>query len=448
MQRAVGHLLPGPVTAQVGLLEGAGTSPEKLAAKSELSQFWRVLSGCVALSGTADGRRIDLLGCRLAEAPREGAALLRELWNLTTVPFASADDALGGYMLCTFMEEPTTKQLSLISSTIPAIDLYFSRPALLAVPPPGAPVPPALAAVAVPPAAPLPPGPVPPGALVPVGTAPPLQAPAPVAAAPAPVAAYPGAVPAAAAVPVAAAALAVAAVPVAAIAALPHAAPQAPGPVPGAAPQLALAPPAMLPTAVAAAPPPVAPAAAPLPVAAAAPPPPVAAAPPPPAAPGGDIFMRFSMALAQRGLTADAAFAAGDLDKNGVLSNPEVTALMRAYVPDASAVDVKHFQAMLDTEKEVRTGAARGQGQVCASREGRDSWAVVGGQRKDGWVLPAVGSLSSGAAAVFPLRDLAAWDVASSAPQDGMLSRSEFTVGLPDNVRIQASGWANERAAF
>lgn len=86
---SIAVVAPGSKPGSVGLLEGSSTTPEKLATKTELSQFWRVLAGCVALSGTADGRRIDLLGCRLVEAPREGAALLRELWNLTTVPFAA-----------------------------------------------------------------------------------------------------------------------------------------------------------------------------------------------------------------------------------------------------------------------------------------------------------------------------------------------------------------------
>ena len=61
-------------------------------------QFWRVLSGCVS-SGGSDGRRVDLLSCRVVEAPREGAALLKALWELTAVPFAAADNALGGGMV-------------------------------------------------------------------------------------------------------------------------------------------------------------------------------------------------------------------------------------------------------------------------------------------------------------------------------------------------------------
>jgi len=62
---------------------------------SILLQFWRLLSSCVSPSGS-DGRRVDLIGCRVVEAPREGAALLKALWDLTAIPFAAADDALGG----------------------------------------------------------------------------------------------------------------------------------------------------------------------------------------------------------------------------------------------------------------------------------------------------------------------------------------------------------------
>eukprot|EP00198_Chlamydomonas_reinhardtii_P001931 XP_001691267.1 predicted protein [Chlamydomonas reinhardtii] len=299
---SIAVVAPGSKPGSVGLLEGSSTTPEKLATKTELSQFWRVLAGCVALSGTADGRRIDLLGCRLVEAPREGAALLRELWNLTTVPFAAADDALGGYMLSTFMEEPTTKQLSLISSTIPAIDLYFNRHALL-------------------------------------GAAPLLGA-------------------------VAAAAAGAAAVGTAAAVAAAHAPPPPPGPAPP-------PPPGSAPPAPPGAPPGAPPAPAPAPAAAQAPPA-VKAAALPPSVPGGDIFTRFNMALAQRGKTPDAAFTEGDKNANGSLSTDELTALMLAHVPDASSMDIKHFMAMLDTENE-----------------------------------------------------------------DGVLSRSEFVLGLPENVRIQ-----------
>lgn len=119
-----------------GLLEGLTTSTDKLGERSELTQFWRVLAGCVAPNPlSADGRRIDLLGCRVAESPAEGALLLRELYHLTTVPFTAADDALGGYVLSTFMEEPTTGAVMLISSTIPAIDMYFHRATLMGGPP-------------------------------------------------------------------------------------------------------------------------------------------------------------------------------------------------------------------------------------------------------------------------------------------------------------------------
>ncbi|MEW5313598.1 MAG: hypothetical protein WDW38_005153 [Sanguina aurantia] len=129
---SVGVVAPGSKPGGVGLLEGLTTSTDKLGERSELTQFWRVLAGCVAPNPlSADGRRIDLLGCRVAESPAEGALLLRELYHLTTVPFTAADDALGGYVLSTFMEEPTTGAVMLISSTIPAIDMYFHRATLM-----------------------------------------------------------------------------------------------------------------------------------------------------------------------------------------------------------------------------------------------------------------------------------------------------------------------------
>ena len=59
------------------LLDGLTTTPEKLQEKGELLQFWRVLAACAAPSGTNDGRRVDLLGSRVVEAPRDGAALLK-----------------------------------------------------------------------------------------------------------------------------------------------------------------------------------------------------------------------------------------------------------------------------------------------------------------------------------------------------------------------------------
>lgn len=55
------------------------TTPNALRAKGELLQFWRVIAGCVAANAGRDGRRVDLLGCRVIEAPREGAALLKEV---------------------------------------------------------------------------------------------------------------------------------------------------------------------------------------------------------------------------------------------------------------------------------------------------------------------------------------------------------------------------------
>ena len=140
------------------LLEGSSTTPEKLAEGGELLQFWRVLAGCVTTNGPTDGRRVDLLGCRVVEAPRDGATLLRDLWARTAVPFAAADDALGGYMLATFLEDTATKALSLIGSTIQGVDLYFNRDVLLGTLPP-------VAAAQVSSAPPLPQGAPPIGAL-------------------------------------------------------------------------------------------------------------------------------------------------------------------------------------------------------------------------------------------------------------------------------------------
>lgn len=96
-------------------------------AKGELLQFWRVLASCARLSGLNDGRRVDLLACRVVEAPRDGAALLKELWMRTAVPFAAADDAGAGFPLATFLEEPNSGTLSLIGSPIQGLDLYFKR---------------------------------------------------------------------------------------------------------------------------------------------------------------------------------------------------------------------------------------------------------------------------------------------------------------------------------
>lgn len=162
---SIAVIAPGSKPGCVGLLENQTTSADKIKTKGEMAQFWRVVAGCVqTAAGGYDGRRVDLLGCRVVEAPREGAALLKELWALTSVPFAASDDALSGYQLATFLEEPNTGSLSLISSTIQAIDLYFDRYKLLGQEPP------ANAATLPPvhvPSAPLPPGPPPPGALNP-----------------------------------------------------------------------------------------------------------------------------------------------------------------------------------------------------------------------------------------------------------------------------------------
>jgi hypothetical protein len=75
---SVAVVAPGNKPGTVALLEGNTSTAEKLAnGGGELGQFWRVLAGCVTASDIADGRRVDLLGCRVVEAPRDGAALLK-----------------------------------------------------------------------------------------------------------------------------------------------------------------------------------------------------------------------------------------------------------------------------------------------------------------------------------------------------------------------------------
>jgi len=54
-----------------------------------------LLAGCVAANGVSDGRRVDLLGCRLLEAPQEAAKLLKvnfllrktQTYSSTGIPF-------------------------------------------------------------------------------------------------------------------------------------------------------------------------------------------------------------------------------------------------------------------------------------------------------------------------------------------------------------------------
>ena len=61
-----------------GLLEGCTTSADKLCSSDELAKFWRVLAGYLGTPGpTGEGGRIDLVGCRVLEVPREGDALLK-----------------------------------------------------------------------------------------------------------------------------------------------------------------------------------------------------------------------------------------------------------------------------------------------------------------------------------------------------------------------------------
>jgi hypothetical protein len=112
------------------LVEGVITTAVRLRQDPDLLQFWRRLSGRVRSNDFNDGRRIDLIGCRVVEAPAEGAALLRELWVQTAVPHAAADDALRGYVLSTFVEDPVSGSITLINSRVPGLDLYFNRSAL------------------------------------------------------------------------------------------------------------------------------------------------------------------------------------------------------------------------------------------------------------------------------------------------------------------------------
>jgi hypothetical protein len=123
-----------------GLLDGTNTSWEKLQSKAELVQFWKLLAatattgpegttpgGYAAAGGNKGGPRVDLIACRVLEAPQEGAALLKELWLQTGVPFAASDDALNEYRLSTFYEDPHTRAVTLMGSTIQALNIYFSK---------------------------------------------------------------------------------------------------------------------------------------------------------------------------------------------------------------------------------------------------------------------------------------------------------------------------------
>ena len=57
------------------ILDGSETTVKSLGEKAELLQFWKMLSGFVDAS--SDERRVDLVGSRVVEDPREGAALLQ-----------------------------------------------------------------------------------------------------------------------------------------------------------------------------------------------------------------------------------------------------------------------------------------------------------------------------------------------------------------------------------
>ncbi|KAL6755360.1 hypothetical protein V8C86DRAFT_2679704 [Haematococcus lacustris] len=92
---SIAVIAPGSRPGSIALLEGCETSVDKLAGGGELAQFWRVLAGCVAANEAAEGRRVDLLGCRVVEAPREGAALLKVTvaWLHCTATWTSAMSA-------------------------------------------------------------------------------------------------------------------------------------------------------------------------------------------------------------------------------------------------------------------------------------------------------------------------------------------------------------------
>jgi hypothetical protein len=107
------------------VLEGKETTSDSLKTQQDLAQFWKVVAGCVSTNANREGCRVDLLGCRVIDEPQKGAALMRELWSTTSVPFAAADKSLGNFMLATFLEDPSSGALSIVSSSIVAIDLYF-----------------------------------------------------------------------------------------------------------------------------------------------------------------------------------------------------------------------------------------------------------------------------------------------------------------------------------
>ena len=53
----------------------------------------------------------------------------------TTVPFAAADNALGGYALYTPSQDPGSGSLALMTTSILAMDVYFNRASLGIAPP-------------------------------------------------------------------------------------------------------------------------------------------------------------------------------------------------------------------------------------------------------------------------------------------------------------------------
>ncbi|KAF5825813.1 hypothetical protein DUNSADRAFT_6723, partial [Dunaliella salina] len=116
-----------------GIVKGRAASKESLNDPSqaennaEVLAFWEFLGSKVVKDSTVPdaGRRIDLVGCRMAEAPSDAAALLKVLWQLTGVPFACADEVLRQYALATWRDSPKTGKPTIVLSTRVATDLYF-----------------------------------------------------------------------------------------------------------------------------------------------------------------------------------------------------------------------------------------------------------------------------------------------------------------------------------
>mmetsp|Transcript_25884 Transcript_25884/g.70174 ORF Transcript_25884/g.70174 Transcript_25884/m.70174 type:complete len:522 (-) Transcript_25884:719-2284(-) len=157
---SIAVLAPGDAPASVDIVEGRTASrkslndPSQAEITAEVLAFWKFLGSKLAKDGSLPdgGRRIDLVGCRMAEAPSDAAALLKVLWQLTSVPFACADEALRQYALATWRDSPKTGKPAIVLSTRAATDLYFDRNKLFAdaslpgIPPGQAQAPPSKAA--------------------------------------------------------------------------------------------------------------------------------------------------------------------------------------------------------------------------------------------------------------------------------------------------------------